>query len=168
VNRPVSSSHTTKEFKMQNTRFSTGAFVFTRTRGLAPRDRTDLIPLATAHGFAPALVPAYPGDRVAITRAITQASTGLARRGFLLRPIKRTSSEVVFGIVRGQKDEAQVRLDHDFEATVAYAVPSKDMSESALLPVVFGDDGLRPTALAETGDKVLDLRDMADTSRRHS
>jgi hypothetical protein len=106
---------------MDSTKFSTGAFVFTRTRGLAPRDPADVVPLATSHGLDPALIPAYPGDRVAITRAITHASAGLTKLGFLLRPIKRTSSEVVFGIVKEQKDEAHVRLDHDFEATVSWS-----------------------------------------------
>jgi hypothetical protein len=106
---------------MQNGKFNTGAFVFTRTRGLAPRDPADVIPLAASHGFDPSLIPPYPGDRVSITRAITQATAGLSAKGFLLRPIKRTSSEVVFGIVKEQKDEAQVRLDHDFEATVSWS-----------------------------------------------
>jgi hypothetical protein len=102
-------------------KFSTGAFVFTRTRGLEPRDPADLEPVAVQHGIDAAFIPAYPGDRVAISRALTHASRGLATEGFLLRPIRRTSGEVVYGIVREQRDEAQVRLDHDFEATISWS-----------------------------------------------
>ena len=106
---------------MNTQKFSTGAFVFTRTRGLEPRNPTDLHPLALQHGIDPAFIPSYPGDRIAIMRAITHASRGLANEGFLLRPIRRTSSEVIYGIVREQKDEATRRLDHDFEDTIAWS-----------------------------------------------
>ncbi len=102
-------------------KFSTGAFVFTRTRGLEPRDPADLQPVAVQHGVDPSCIPTYPGDRVTIMRALTHASRGLANEGFLLRPIKRTSSEVIYGIVREQKDESHQRLDHDFEATINWA-----------------------------------------------
>jgi hypothetical protein len=106
---------------MNNERFSSGAFVFTRARGLEPRLPKDLHPLATRHQIEPAFIPEYSGDRTAIGRAISQASSGLHREGFLLRPIKRTTAEVVYGIVREQRDEADQRVDHDFEATVAWS-----------------------------------------------
>jgi hypothetical protein len=70
-------------------KFSTGAFVFTRTRGLEPRDPDELVPLAIQHGIESTFIPTYPGDRV----AITHASRGLANEGFLLRPIRRTSTD---------------------------------------------------------------------------
>jgi hypothetical protein len=73
------------------------------------------------HGIDAAFIPAYPGDRVAISRALTHASRGLQNEGFLLRPIRRTSSEVVYGIVSEQKDESLQRLDHDFEATISWS-----------------------------------------------
>ena len=82
---------------MTNTKFSTGAFVFTRARGLQPRDPDDLLPLASRHLLPGDIIPTYTGDRVAIGRAITQTSSGLHREGFLLRPIRRTSSELVYG-----------------------------------------------------------------------
>ena len=107
---------------MPNQKFATGAFVFTRTRGLEPRDPTDLHPLAIRHEIDPSFIPSYPGDRVSIMRAITHATRGLSRDGFLLRPIRRTSSEVIYGIVREEKDEDSRRLDHDFEATITWAV----------------------------------------------
>jgi hypothetical protein len=106
---------------MTDQRFHAGAFVFTRARGLTPRDPDDLPPLAAAHGIDPTFVPEYAGDRVAIGRAITQASSGLQREGVLLRPIRRTSTEILYGIVREQKDEAEQRLDHEFEATVSWS-----------------------------------------------
>ena len=102
------------------TRFTNGAFVFTRARGLQPRAPEDILPLAAHHQIDQACIPTYPGDRTAFGRAITATSSGLSREGFLLRPIKRMSTEVVYGIVREQKDEQAVRLEHDFEATVAW------------------------------------------------
>jgi hypothetical protein len=101
-------------------KFATGAFVFMCTRGLGPRDPTELQPLALQHDIPPGCIPTYAGDRVAITRAITQASRGLTKEGFLLRPISRTSTEIVYGIVQERKDESHRRLDHDFEATVSW------------------------------------------------
>jgi hypothetical protein len=104
---------------MTTNKFSTGAFVFTRARGLQPRDSDDLHPLASQHGLPASIIPTYAGDRAAAGRAISQTSAGLYREGFLLRPIRRTSSEVVYGIVREQQDED--RLDHEHEATVSWA-----------------------------------------------
>ena len=52
-------------------RFSSGAFVFTRTRGLEPRDPADIQPLALQHDIAPVFIPVYPGDLVAIMRSLT-------------------------------------------------------------------------------------------------
>lgn len=63
---------------MNAKKFSTGAFVFTHTRGLEPREPTELVPLALQHGIETSFIPTYPGDRVALTRALTQASRGLA------------------------------------------------------------------------------------------
>jgi len=105
---------------MTSDRFSSGAFVFTRARGLQPHHPDTLVPLAARHGIDPGFIPAYAGDRAAVSRAICQTSSGLHREGLLLRPIKRTSTEVVYGIVREQRDEQAERLDHEFEATVAW------------------------------------------------
>jgi hypothetical protein len=101
-----------------NTKFATGAFVFTRACGLQPRDPDELQPLAARHGIDPAFIPTYAGDRVAIGRAITQASAGLAKEGFLLPPIRRTASEVVYGIVR--ESSSDDRLNHEHEATLTW------------------------------------------------
>ena len=113
---------------MNQQKFQNGAFAFTRTKSIEPRDPESLQPLAIQHGIDPAFIPAYAGDRTAVGRAITQASIGLSKEGFLLRPIKRTTTDVVYGIVREQKDEAAERLDHDFEATVSWsAEPDADI-----------------------------------------
>jgi hypothetical protein len=106
---------------MTSTKFATGAFVFTRARGIDPHLPEDLHPLAARHRIDPAFIPEYAGDRTAIGRAISQASSGLHREGFLLRPIKRSANEVIYGVVREQRREDDRRLDHDFEATVAWS-----------------------------------------------
>ncbi len=107
---------------MTTSKFSTGAFIFTRARGLQPRDPDDLQPLASQHNLPNDIIPTYAGDRAAIGRAIAQTSSGLHREGFLLRPIRRSSSEVTYGIVREQRDEAGRTLDHQQEGTVSWAV----------------------------------------------
>ena len=106
---------------MTNTKFNTGAFVFSRARGLQPRDPSELLPLAAQHNLPGDIIPSYAGDRAAIGRAIAQTSSGLHREGFLLRPIRRTTSEVIYGIVREQKDESGRTLDHQQEGTVSWA-----------------------------------------------
>ena len=68
---------------MTSSKFSTGAFVFTRARGLAPRDPDDLQPLASQHGLPGDIIPNYAGDRAAVGRAIAQTYSGLHRKGFL-------------------------------------------------------------------------------------
>ena len=106
---------------MTNRKFTTGAFCFTRARGLQPRDPDDLQPIASQHGLSGKIIPTYAGDRAAIGRAIAQTSSGLHRENFLLRPIRRTSSEVIYGIVREQKDESGRTLDHQQEGSVSWA-----------------------------------------------
>ena len=76
---------------MTNTKFSTGAFVFTRARGLQPRDPTELRPLAAQHNLPEDIIPSYAGDRATIGRAITQTSSGLHKEGYLLRPVRATT-----------------------------------------------------------------------------
>jgi len=105
---------------MTNEKFASGAFVFCRARGLRPRDPDDLPPLAARHGIAGDVVPTYAGDRVAISRAITQAGSGLQREGFPLRPITCASSTVIYGIVKEARDETEQKLDK-FDATVSWS-----------------------------------------------
>ena len=62
---------------MTTTKFTSGAFCFSRSRGLQPRDPDDLQPLAHQHGLPGDIIPAYAGDRAAMGRAITQACSGL-------------------------------------------------------------------------------------------
>ena len=57
---------------MTNKKCTTGAFCFSRARGLQPRDPDDLQPLASQHGLPSDIIPAYAGDRAAIGRAIAQ------------------------------------------------------------------------------------------------
>jgi len=120
---------------MNNTKFTTGAFVFTRARGLQPRDPDDLQPLASQHGLPGDIIPNYAGDRAAIGRAIAQTSSGLHREGFLLRPIRRTSSEVIYGIVHEQKDESGRTLDHQQEGAVSWAAEPDASQVQATHPI---------------------------------
>ena len=65
---------------MTNTKFTTGAFVFTRALGLVPRDPDDLQPLASQHGLPGDIIPAYAGDRAAVGRAIAKTSSACIAR----------------------------------------------------------------------------------------
>ncbi len=107
---------------MQEQKFSSGAFVFTRAKDLTPHTPNELHALANKHKIDPTYLPNYAGDRATFTRAITATSKGLWREGFLLRPIRRTSTNVVYGIVRERRDENDERLDHNHEATVSWSV----------------------------------------------
>jgi len=112
---------------MEHQKFQTGAFVFTRARGLDPRDPTELLPLVAQHNLDPSIIPKYPGDRTAISRAISQASSGLYKEGYLLRHITRNSTKVIYGIVKEDRDVAEQKLDHEFEGRVSWS-PEPDPS----------------------------------------
>jgi len=100
-------------------KFASGAFVFTRARGLTPKTPEDIIPIAERHSINPSVIPEYAGDRAAVGRAIARTDTKIAGDTYLLRPIKRTSTEVTYGIVRENKN-GDDHLDHDHEATVSW------------------------------------------------
>ncbi len=85
---------------MTNKKFASGAFVFTRARGLEPRIPEEIVPLAERHGIDPSVIPPYAGDRAAVGRAIQHTSTRIAGETYLLRPIRRSSIEVTYFIVR--------------------------------------------------------------------
>jgi len=103
---------------MNGSSMKTGAFCFTRTRGLQPRDPSDLESLAKAHGFED-LVPTYAGDRAAVGRAIQITSSGLWREGYLLRPLRRNGSDVTYAIVK-ERRSGEEHLDHDQESVLRW------------------------------------------------
>lgn len=105
---------------MERQRFADGAIVFWRARGIEPRLPEELEAIAARHSFIRGFLPQYAGDRVAIVRAIDSTRSGLARQGLLLRPIRRTGTEISFGIVRERRSETAERLDHDFEDVVGW------------------------------------------------
>lgn len=107
---------------MTDTRYQSGAFVFARARGVEPRRPEEIEPLLAKHGLNPDIAPAYSGDRAAVGRAFTAAKAGLSKEGLLLRPIKRTSHELVFGVVKETPDVADQSIEHQFEAVVSWAV----------------------------------------------
>ena len=106
---------------MSNSKYKNGAFVFSRARGLQPRDPEELKPLALKHGIMSTIVPSYAGDRATIGRAIQQTSAGLFREGFLLRPIKRNGTEVIYAIVRETKNEVTEKVSHEQLAVLRWA-----------------------------------------------
>lgn len=106
---------------MSEKRFESGAFVFTRARGVEPRTPEELAPLMSHFGLESDLVPDYAGDRAVVGRAFTAAKAGLNKERRLLRPIKRTSTELVFGVVKETSDVVDQRLDHEFEAVVSWS-----------------------------------------------
>jgi hypothetical protein len=101
-------------------KFANGAFVFSRARGLRPMKPEEVVPIALRHGYDASIVPAYAGDRAAIGRAIARTDTVIVGTQYLLRPIKRTQTEVVYGIVHEQRD-GEAHLDHNHEATLRWS-----------------------------------------------
>ncbi|MCP4607039.1 MAG: hypothetical protein GY847_42085 [Proteobacteria bacterium] len=99
--------------------YSNGAFVFTRSRGLTPKTPEEIQPIALKHGIDPQVIPEYAGDRAAVGRAIARTDTKIAGDTYLLRPIRRNSKEVIYGIVREDK-HSDDHLDHAHEATVTW------------------------------------------------
>lgn len=106
---------------MSSHRFKNGAFVFTRARGVEPRAPEELEPLLAKHGIRSEFVPQYPGDRAAVGRAFAAAKSGLSKDGLLLRPIKRSATELVYGVVKETPDVVDQRIDHEFEAVISWS-----------------------------------------------
>lgn len=103
-------------------RYGSGAFVFSRARGLEPRLPEQVIAVALRHGLTAEDVPPYAGDHEAFRRAVTRVAVSVSRDGWMLRPIKkgRSSSEALYGIVRETRNETAERVDHEFEARVGW------------------------------------------------
>jgi len=103
-----------------NGKWSNGAFVFFRASGLKPQDPEQAKQLALEYNVGEDVVPEYAGDRATVARAINSCTSGLSRKGWLVRPItKKNHSLVRYGIVREEKKEE--RLDHDFEALLEWS-----------------------------------------------
>jgi hypothetical protein len=105
---------------MTNSKFASGAFVFNRAKGLEPKNPEEILPIAQRHGIDPSVIPPYAGDRAAISRAIQHTSTKVAGETYLLRPIRRNSTEVTYGIVK--EDSHNDHLDHNHESTVRWTM----------------------------------------------
>lgn len=103
--------------------FTVGAFVFWCARGvaaIAPEDAK-----AIAHRFdgldADLIVPAYSGDRATFGRAVQRAAAGLARAGFLLRPLDvKAQDHATYSIIAEHKNLESLRIDHGFRANVSW------------------------------------------------
>src|SRR5215471_6073924 len=103
-------------------KFQTGAFVFYRTgttcKPMLPQAIEDL---ADQCAIPHSICPQYAGDRAIVTRSISTVSAGMSRTGWLVRPIKQTQAEVVYGIVKEDKDQVAERLDHRFDDTLRWS-----------------------------------------------
>ena len=107
-------------------KYQNGAFVFTRSRKLTPMTPEVVIPLARKHSFQESIIPQYAGDRAAISRAIQSNVAHATKSGFLLRPIKRSSSEVVYAVVREQTDGIET-VQHRQSDLIKWTVEHPDL-----------------------------------------
>ena len=99
-----------------------GAFVFTVTGGgFEPMFPDEVVELAEQYGFSRNVVPPYAGDRTILSRVLASTSSGLWKEDLLLRPITRTSTEVVYGIVRESRAEHEREIRHEQQGTVSWS-----------------------------------------------
>lgn len=102
--------------------YQNGAFLFYRVSSTCqPMMPSAIEALARQHGIRESIVPAYAGDRQTVARALSQISSQVSRSGWMLRPIKQSKSEVVYGIVKEEKNQSSERLNYDHEALVSWS-----------------------------------------------
>ncbi len=93
-------------------KYSNGAFLFTRVRStLQPMTPQQIEEIAQRHNIPSSVIPSYAGDRAAVSRAIAAIATQVSRSGWLLRPIKRETKGLVYGIVEESKDQEKETLE---------------------------------------------------------
>jgi hypothetical protein len=109
--------------------FSDGAIVTnakTHVDLITPEDARNM---ALAAGIDEKFVPDYAGDRMSVFRCFRKMIHHVKRDNWLLTQIKSTKTEVVYGISKVTKDEVKERVDHDFEATIAWRNDNPDHME---------------------------------------
>lgn len=100
-------------------KYKDGAFVFYRVSSQCqPMTPADIERLAAQHSLPASIVPEYAGDRQQVSRAIGQGSAQVSKQGWMLRPIKQTRHEVVYGVVLERKDKGNEILEHNQEGTM--------------------------------------------------
>jgi hypothetical protein len=77
--------------------------------------------LVNKHNLPSSLIPEYAGDRAIVARAISAVQPKATREHYLLRPIvANKSTEIVYGIVHEQKNQAQETLSHSFDSRLRW------------------------------------------------
>lgn len=96
--------------------YKDGAFVFYRTSAACvPMLPSEIEWFAKMHSIPATIVPAYAGDRQQVSRAISQVSGHVAKKGWELTSIKTGRHEVVYGISAVAKDQERERVDFTFD-----------------------------------------------------
>ena len=101
-------------------KFSNGAFVFFRKKGVIPMEPEDVRNMAIAAGIDEAIVPEYAGDRMCMFRVLRTQVPRFVKLGWRLVPIVRTKQEYTYGISKEDKDEIKKRVKHEFESTFTW------------------------------------------------
>jgi hypothetical protein len=103
-------------------KFQNGAFVFYRTSSACqPMNTHSIEMLVNKHNLPSSLIPEYAGDRAIVARAISAVQPKATREHYLLRPIvANKSTEIVYGIVYEQKNQAQETLSHSFDSRLRW------------------------------------------------
>jgi hypothetical protein len=102
-------------------KFSQGAFVFTRARGINAVSTEEVAALAVKHGIDEKYIPSYAGDRTAVSRAIDSVKAGLQQKeNLVLLPIVQKGDEVTWGIVEADKVKLAQGQNPEFLAALRW------------------------------------------------
>lgn len=104
--------------------YTNGAFCFYRATSKNAQDPYDIARLAGKYGVPESIIPPYAGDRQQVSRAITATVSKVGRQGWLIRPIKQSRAEILYGIVREERDQAGERLEHSQEGIAEWSAES--------------------------------------------
>ena len=106
---------------MSTQKFTNGSFVFYRTSSACqPMTPHQIEALVQKHSLPSTMVPEYAGDRAIVARSIAHVQPKAGREHWLLRPIRQTGTEIVYGIVYEQKDTLTETLAHSFDSTLRW------------------------------------------------
>lgn len=106
---------------MTTYKFSNGAFVFYRTSTACQPMHAQTIEIyVNKHNMPNSMIPEYAGDRAIVSRSIAHVQPKVGREHWLLRPIRQTSTELVYGIVYENKDSANETLSHSTESRLRW------------------------------------------------
>lgn len=105
---------------MTTQKFSNGCFCFYRNSACQPMTPHAIEMLVQKHHLPSTMVPEYAGDRTIVARSIAHVQPKASREHWLLRPIRQTSTEIVYGIVHEEKNTAHETLAYQDEARLRW------------------------------------------------